>query len=59
MKHNTETRHTQGKRKTKQVTSDHVKKCLTLSEVQQSASIIKQDVSMIRWSHKQSVDTRG
>ena len=37
MKHQTEARQKQGKRKFQKVTSDHMKECLTLSDVQTAA----------------------
>jgi len=45
---------------TQNVTSDHMKECLTLSEVQAAVSQYKtQEFSRTRWSHKGNVDTRG
>ena len=46
--------------KTQNVTSDHMKEWLTLSEVQAAVSQYKtQEFSRTRWSHKGNVDTRG
>ena len=46
MKHQNEARQKQGKRKTQKATSDHMKECLTLSEVQATVSQYKkQEVS--------------
>ena len=41
MKHQSEARQKQGKRKTQNVKSDHIKVCLTLSEVQTAVSQYK------------------
>ena len=58
MKQQNEARQKQGKRKTQKATSDHMKECLTLSEVQATVSQYKkQEVSRTRWSHKRNVDT--